>query len=248
MSHGNRYDAIYVSPHLDDAVLSCGGQMAARTRRGESVLVYTLAAGDPGGRLSPFAAALHDQWGLQPDASARRAEDERACALLGVEHLHSEEPDCLYRRHPQSGEALYTSLKAVFGAPHADDTVCAVWEKTLCDLPAAEMYFAPLAVGGHVDHQLARRAAETAFGRRIRYYEDYPYCGKRMALVGYRLRFRQWAPEAIPLSGEDVAARCRAGAAYASQVDMLFNGRHNLERRIRGYIRRVGGERVWKRL
>lgn len=39
-------DAIHLSPHLDDVVLSCGGQIAARCGRGESVLVVTLAAGD----------------------------------------------------------------------------------------------------------------------------------------------------------------------------------------------------------
>ena len=41
-----RYHAIYLAPHLDDAVLSCGGQIFERTARGENVLVVTVMAGD----------------------------------------------------------------------------------------------------------------------------------------------------------------------------------------------------------
>ena len=241
----NTYDVVYLSPHLDDAVLSCGGQMAARARRGESVLVYTPAAGDPPDHLSPLALHLHEAWGLAPDAAMRRAEDERACAVLGVTARHGDAPDALYRRHPGNGEPLYPTQESLFSVPHPEDRVAQDWEKDFRALPKAKRYMAPLAIGDHVDHQLVRRAAEQVFGSALQYYEDYPYSGKRMALLRYTLTPWQWRAQRIPLSAEDVAARCRAVMMYDSQVDMLFNGRANVEPKIRSYVRRVGGERVW---
>ncbi|HPJ57664.1 MAG TPA: PIG-L family deacetylase, partial [Kiritimatiellia bacterium] len=113
----NPYQAIYLSPHLDDAVLSCGGQLAARVRRGERVLVATLAAGDPVRPLPPLARALHAEWKLDDSCEARREEDRRACGRLGAEVFHVVLPDAMYRRHPATGEPLYPDLGAVFGRP-----------------------------------------------------------------------------------------------------------------------------------
>ncbi|MFQ5421191.1 MAG: PIG-L family deacetylase, partial [Anaerolineae bacterium] len=69
----NFYDAIYLSPHLDDAALSCGGQIFTRTSAGESVLVVTVMAGDaPPGLSSPIVEELHGRWQLPEGTVARR--------------------------------------------------------------------------------------------------------------------------------------------------------------------------------
>ncbi|MEZ4728018.1 MAG: PIG-L family deacetylase [Caldilineaceae bacterium] len=47
------YDAIYLSPHLDDVALSCGGQIFGATRTGQRVLIVTITAGDPPPPLFP---------------------------------------------------------------------------------------------------------------------------------------------------------------------------------------------------
>ncbi|MCP5190661.1 MAG: PIG-L family deacetylase, partial [Pseudomonadales bacterium] len=54
------YDSIYLSPHLDDVPLSCGGQVYQETSAGRRVLVVTLVAGRPTlDRLSHSAQYLH---------------------------------------------------------------------------------------------------------------------------------------------------------------------------------------------
>src|SRR5258705_8534487 len=60
------YDHIYLSPHLDDAALSCGGAIARHANAGARVLVVTLctAAPPPAGPFSDFANAVHQSWGL----------------------------------------------------------------------------------------------------------------------------------------------------------------------------------------
>ncbi|MBP7274729.1 MAG: PIG-L family deacetylase [Kiritimatiellae bacterium] len=243
----NRYDAIYLSPHLDDAVLSCGGAICARVRRGESVLVATLAAGDAPRVLSELAQSLHAQWGVGPDASLRREEDQNACRRLGAEVWHGATPDCIYRVNPEDGVPLYRQLSDVFSRPHPADRAWAAWRDQIRALPEADAVVAPLGVGGHVDHILLRRAAEEACGSTLLYYEDFPYASRFLA-VRRRIMFgRGWVPAVWELSDEDLLARCEASALYSSQVDMMVGGVRRLEMKIRSYVRRRGGERIWQR-
>lgn len=242
------YDALYVSPHFDDAVLSCGGQLAARARRGERVLIYTLAAGEPALPLSQLAATLHAQWAIPPDTAARRAEDQAACALLRVAARYGTTQEALYRHHPRTGDPLYPILRALYKRPHPGDEALIHGIDALRALPPAREYVVPLGIGGHVDHQLTRLAAERAFGPVVRYYEDYPYCARFAATAPFRLRPWRWRMEVIPLGSEDLAIRCQATAAYASQVAMIYGDTVRMEAHIRRYVNRVGGERLWRKV
>jgi len=38
----NRYNHVYLSPHLDDAILSCGSLINKQKRHKESVLIITM--------------------------------------------------------------------------------------------------------------------------------------------------------------------------------------------------------------
>lgn len=245
------YDSLYLSPHLDDAVLSCGGQLHRFARAGQRILVVTAMARDAPAELSPFAAALHETWGLDDgDAMARRrSEDAAACAELAVDFLHWDFLDALYRRHPSTGAHLYPSLAALFApADPADDERLAELAERLASLPEASRVCVPLGAGRHVDHLLVRRAAERAFGeRRLEYYEDYPYARKRLVLwkaLGWpwRWRARVWS-----LNADALAAKCRAIACYESQLGTAFEDLDDMERHVRGFARRVGGERTWWR-
>ncbi len=64
---------IYISPHLDDAVLSCGGLIREQTSTKTQVEIWTVFSGDPpAGSLSAFANFQHTQWGLGVEASSLR--------------------------------------------------------------------------------------------------------------------------------------------------------------------------------
>src|SRR3972149_1310758 len=99
---------VYLSPHLDDAVFSCGGLIARQSSGGDDVQVVTIFAGDPPvGELPPFAYELHRRWGGEGSPMGlRRAEDHVACGRLGASVVHLPIPDAIYRRSAQ-GEALY---------------------------------------------------------------------------------------------------------------------------------------------
>jgi LmbE family N-acetylglucosaminyl deacetylase len=77
---------VVVSPHLDDAVMSLGATMAAAARAGAKVEVLTVFGDLPS---SEAAAGPWDRdCGFLTEgqaASARRAEDRRACSTVGAE-------------------------------------------------------------------------------------------------------------------------------------------------------------------
>jgi len=70
---------IYLSPHLDDAALSCGGLLWEQSQAGDEVAVWSICAGDPPpGRLSPFARSLQARWGTGSRSAAERRLGELA--------------------------------------------------------------------------------------------------------------------------------------------------------------------------
>ncbi len=54
---------LFLSPHPDDAVLSCGGLIHQLTQKGEPVTILTVMAGDPPDPLpdTPLVRELHQR-------------------------------------------------------------------------------------------------------------------------------------------------------------------------------------------
>ena len=246
------YDLIVLSPHLDDAALSCGGAIHRATAAGRRVLVINVFTGDPprDAELSPLARELHEAWQLGDDPlTIRRQEDERAMAILGAEARNWPLPDALYRT-AADGRPLYSDLDRIFAPPEAEDAELEHdLARRLLELPRAATVLAPLAAGNHVDHWLVRRAALRALApERIWQYEDFPYARSRRVLSRAFGRRHDWSRRVEPLSDEDVQARIDAIACYESQLGTAFKDRAQLERRVRRYVRRRGGERFWRRV
>ena len=244
------YDTIILSPHLDDAALSCGGQISQMTSSGQSVLVVTLMAGDPPATdMSCFAQMLHDRWELQTEAAAiRREEDHAACRILRAECLHWAIPDCIYRHDPLSGESYYNSNQDIFGPVHQGEKALQdkLTEK-LAKLPEHDRVLAPLTAGNHVDHQLTLLAAENCYGKDLIYYEEYPYAAEPGVVEKVIAAGREsWQPQTILISKEAMEKKNEAIAAYASQMSTFFLDRADLERQVHNYAQLVGGERIWR--
>jgi LmbE family N-acetylglucosaminyl deacetylase len=244
----SHYNTIYLSPHLDDATLSCGGQIYEQSCRGEAVLIVTTMAGDAGGDISSYAQSLQERWELPQDAAAgRRAEDMAAAAILGADVLHWDIPDCIYRTDPATGGDLYLSDDDIFGdvAP-AEAYLIDLLVELLSTLPPADRIIAPLTVGHHVDHLLVRAAAERVRCDQLLYYEDYPYAQERDKLAkALAAESRDLKPLVTPLGEAAIRAKIEAILAYRSQMSTFWTDKADLERQVAGYLNTVGGERVW---
>jgi LmbE family N-acetylglucosaminyl deacetylase len=237
---------IYLSPHFDDAVLSCGGLICDQTRLGIPVEIWTIFAGDPPpGPLSDFALANHTLWGLPPGpetVALRKDEDEAAAGVVGADPVHFDIPDCIYRRS-LSGEYLYT--ETVMTTPHPADRGLPrhIAAALRSELRKDDRVVCPLALGGHVDHRLARRAAE-ALRRPLCYYADIPYLiNYPEALVPAIAKLKS---DFFPVSAAGLEAWLEGVAAYRSQVASLLRDRGDLLDAIRSYWKTREGLLLWK--
>jgi LmbE family N-acetylglucosaminyl deacetylase len=160
---------LVISPHLDDAVLSIGGSIAAWTRSGTRVVIASVyTAGPPLEELAPSVRKFADY-------ATRRAEDDAACAVVGAEVRRLDQIERAFRRPYLTGWSFFTTPddRAGFG------TLARVTEalEPLAAL-APDHVLVPLGIGNHVDHVEAMLAATDwaeAHGwlPRVRFYEDF---------------------------------------------------------------------------
>jgi LmbE family N-acetylglucosaminyl deacetylase len=276
---------VFVSPHPDDAALSCGGLIASLRDRGEAVTIVSVfsGAGDLGS-LTPFQRlvlgfgsqekARVGDTDLLPEAddsgavaiaaadamAVRRAEDEAFARLVGAANVFVDLPDAVFRGYGGDSQLM--------GPPRPDDSPPVEELRRALARLGPDRLFLPLAIGGHVDHRQARRAAMTLlaeagspFRDRTRFYEDFPYALN----VGFE-RPDQLDPEifaslppGVSLAPEyiDIAdlidRKLKGLRTYPSQLGRLFGGAGGMSEAVRAQALRVGrlggtgpAERYWR--
>lgn len=177
--------AVIISPHLDDAVFSCGGKIQALVQEG-SVLVVNIFTGFPA-EISAGPVVLGPE---------RHSEEASASRLLGFASIALGETDAYLRRR------AYRSLKRLFGEPVPEDKeYLAHLTQRLAQVTNScsfDELYVPLGVGWHVDHVLCHLAARNlgATDRTV-FYEEAPYCYIPNA-VEYRLSEIGQCPELPP--------------------------------------------------
>lgn len=245
---------IYLSPHLDDAVYSCGGRINAQVGAGETVAIWTVFAGDPPpGPLSKFARITLERSGAAASVEDRRAEDRRSCARLGAAFRHLDFVDALYRKADVEGmrQALYTSPAMLTGSPlpHDGKMLREIVALLLRDLPDDAVLVCPLGLGNHVDHRLVRTAAEEVNRRRqaagnplaaLWYYLDLPYT-LRPDAVNDKLLKGRWTADRRNLRAADIEAWQAAILDHASQLQQLWGDADAMRRTIEADVAKQGG-------
>jgi LmbE family N-acetylglucosaminyl deacetylase len=208
---------LVISPHLDDACLSYGAQIARRAEHGDRVVVHTVFAGSPAPPYSPLADRYHAAWGTTGDVMAvRRAEDRAAMRLLGAEPRHGRRLDAIYRPGP-GGRWLVEERGDIFtgGIAAEPDLVAGIGrdvERLVAELAPDEVVTAA-AIGGHVDHVRTRDATLAGAGRvPVLLWEDLPYALQHGSAG---------EPDEVAGSPADKAVKFRAVEYYASQLPNL---------------------------
>jgi LmbE family N-acetylglucosaminyl deacetylase len=247
---------VYLSPHFDDAVFSCGGliwQDAHLSQPGPAPVILTVCAGEiPPGSLSPFAEMLHTRWKTGLDAVVeRRKEDLRACARLGARPLHYNLPDCIYRKLTGTDDFLIQAEEDLFRPLPEEELPLAgeLADRLYADVPHAAALMTPLAAGGHIDHRLVRCAAELLASRRqdisLCYYADVPYVLQSPQELE-ALKAEGWIPGREEISPPALLAWTAAAGAYRSQMSTFWPDEQTLGAAIFRYAGQGGG-RLWGR-
>lgn len=240
---------IFLSPHYDDAVFSCGGGIWELQNAGEEVEVWTICGGQPPQQavLSPYVQQLHHRWGVGLEAVAqRKAEDAEALKRLGISGFSFSILDCIYRLSG-SGQPLYTSDEALFGELHDHDRALLepLSEQIAQKIVCPSNLVCPLGVGNHVDHQLTRLAAEMS-GVPLWYYAEIPYIfrhpdwQKDFPLSGYQTH-------SIPISEVGFEYWLRSVLAYRSQLSTFWESEDNLYQTFSAYWQANPFLRLWQR-
>jgi len=230
---------VILSPHLDDAVLSCWHVLTGPGH----VTVINVFAGVPASLDRP---AWWDRYTGATDSGERVRErideDRTALALAGRTAINLDLLDQQYRAADQLVAPLAVQLEPLLG-------------------PGARIY-APAAFAEHTDHALVRRAALELWtaGFAVSLYAELPHAtahgwpawvtGKRVpatkdlaAVMWERcLGGTGFAPEEMVPSVHDLdpgehARKLEAVCAYRTQVDGLaeFAGRPLADREVLGY-------------
>lgn len=184
---GKKRQCIFISPHFDDAVLSCGTLLSQLSGKTSITIVnvftkahkkpYTLSA-----RMFLRESGMSDATALYDE---RLAEDKRALSHfnarvinLGLEDAIfrlKKQPGFLARILPEFGHIYPTYqwhvVKAIASQDHAVSELTNALKKFA---DKNTIVFAPYAIGHHVDHQIVRKVCEKLFTNLI-LYSDFPY-------------------------------------------------------------------------
>ena len=219
---------VVLSPHLDDGVLSLGGWMWRMSRRGSTITLVTVMAGDPDDDAPASSWDRRSGFRTAGEAAVRRREeDRRACAILGLRPVWLPLGDMLYGRGGTDDDA-WSAIEELTGG--------------------ADAVLAPGTPLGHPDHAwLARLVTDrrTALPALALYAEQpYRYLGGGAlgipSSIAEAAGVVRWHRE--PLDASARMAKLRAVRAYRSQLRFLSE-RRALAWRL-AWARRGAGEAI----
>ena len=224
---------IILSPHPDDAALSCGGRMLA----GQAVLVINAFSQTAWWRFP------RSEGDLEKIQSVRAIEEQLVSRLSGAEIRGLDLPEALLRGHTL--ENVFTATPDDRDHDVSDQIARAVAE--LAARHSLAHWFLPLALGNHIDHRIARDAALTALksagvkNTHLHFYEDLPYAAKLAPHADLSSQVPGLKLEDHTLEIDDVLDwKIELLRPYWSQ----FTWGSLVE--LRQYATRVGGEVVWE--
>ena len=252
---------IFLSPHFDDVVYSCGGTLGVQASCGLHPLVITVFAGIPTTvlELSPFASQIHKRMGFRQDTpveevvATRRKEDASALDYLQADYLWLDFPDAIYRGTPAYYAGSGQLIDEVHPSDMGIDTQLAQDLIILHERLPDTVWYAPLGVGRHVDHQIVSSAIDRLIqrGANIKLYEDFPYVLEAGALEARLQELGGTLEPAFVEMSEMLHLRQEAAEMYTSQLHLNFRDKAAMSQVMQDYthgIRRVETvhlERYW---
>ena len=170
--------AVILSPHLDDAVLSCWHVLCGP---GEVTVINVFAGVPPPGSGVSWWDRLTGATDSVERMVERHAEDRAALAIAGRAATSLEFLDAQYEP-----------------AGQIDDTITAALRELI---DPGTVVYAPAALGDHPDHEQVRNAAlaMATSGQQVRLYADHPH--------SVRAGWPAWVDGSKPAGSDRVAAQ-----------------------------------------
>jgi len=184
----NKSEIFIISPHFDDAILSCGS-LILELRKHTSVTVVNVFTEATYGPYTLSARKFLQDSKSHVNAhelyKERAEEDSKVLNSLGVKVINLGLIDGLFRKKKSTSflgkilpeyQHLYpTYYRHVLGKiSEFDDSTTILKEKLRSIISKNSTVFAPFNISGHVDHLITRKATEDHY-ENIVYYSEFPY-------------------------------------------------------------------------
>ena len=229
-----RIPCYFISPHLDDAILSAGGLLSYLSDK-TSVNVVTLFTEGSSLPYTHFAKQWLRRCGYSNDEeffADRRNEDRNACDSLGIKSTHLGFIDGAWRKRnlkgplkkignfiPEVGH-LYPLVTKTGSLAKEDQELLTTIKHRLTDIVGnnQSLVFCPLALSRrHIDHQLTRDVCKDVF-QDVIFWADFPssrtYSERHLFIRKVGLESSVWEG--------DLSKKREAILHYRSQLNALF--------------------------
>lgn len=210
---------VFVSPHYDDAIGSCGCLIGYLANNGYETEGLTIFGEKCKESISNFANTILSFCGLSNGVLERKLENKQACKILNTVDRNLFFQDAIFRQFFEE-RWLYNSFQELFSSIKNEDLL--LQTDILSEMinrysKENTILFFPSAKRGHVDHiivnkvgiQLKKMNYHTNFYNEFIYNQNYI---SNEAIVKYRLEFTE----------NDLYRKITAMMAYKSQHKMLF--------------------------
>jgi len=203
---------IFLSPHFDDAVLSCGLLLEKLNKSKKNILVVTLftkASKKPYNEDAKKFVFKSGFTNAERLFLARKIEDINSLKLFKAKHIHLDFTDTVFRNHNflldmKLEKELFNATLEMKSNP-----------KTLV--------LAPLGVGGHSDHLLINKLVKK-FNWPAVFWEDFPYNTNLLETLKFYNSNPQYKTGLI-LASSNKNVKFKAIKKYKSQMNVLFKKR-----------------------
>ncbi len=186
----NKIPCYFLSPHLDDAVLSAGGLISTLSGKTNIIVVNIFTKAGKSSTLSGRKATQRAGFSTANAYYNARIKEDRAVLLkMKAKIVNLDIPEALWREKYKKGtiskylgryfpEALmiYPTFRFhILGKKVSaqDSKTVDLIDKKLSFIEKGAYVFAPIGVGDHIDHTLTFHAAEKF--ENVIFWSDFPY-------------------------------------------------------------------------
>ena len=231
---------IFISPHLDDAILSCGGYLTHLRKNDHQVIVITVFSEAESNRHSKHTKQYLKHCGLNPTMVSpdmffqhRKDEDKQALKIIGLKGHYLGFSDLAWRKNKKIKSLfLYPNHKTIFSAQiHQQDELMIkqisrkIKTKLVKYHPQEVTIFAPIGIGNNTDHIIINKLLNNyEKSYQVVYWEDYPYnlnkdLRSKQKIKGYKL--------VLKYNGHQ-ATKTKMIKKYRSQLIPLFSSSQHI--------------------
>jgi LmbE family N-acetylglucosaminyl deacetylase len=219
---------IFISPHLDDAVLSCGQFIKDLAEYKKQVTVISVFTKAKRNTISPQAIDFLKNCRYKSATKLYndfRNEDINVLKYLQVKHIHLNFTDAAWRID-KNKKPIYPNVYSQFSDNVSEN------DKPLTNLISSKiitllkkqkgryLILAPLSVGGHADHVIIQKIICKLNCPKL-FWEDFPYNTNRKFLKTFFEKHKEFKL-LFKLHGFGSSKKDKAIRLYKSQIGSLF--------------------------